>query len=328
MTSAPPETSLASQFPGLDATYATLLDAARASGAPPMPGLAPAAMRERVRAGDPLCASGPPMRAVTDVRLGPELTARRYVPLRLSTGRILVWFHGGGWITGDLGYSDQFCRSLADGAGCEVRSVDYRLAPEHPFPAALDDALAAVRWAASGGREVVVGGDSAGGNLAAVAARELTAGSATQPGVRLAGQLLVYPVLDTDRTRPSYLAYDGLVLGVAAMGWFFRQYLPREQDWASPRAAPLRAPRLGGLPRAVIAVAGHDPLHDEGEAYAGRLREAGIPVTLLELPSLPHGFLRFTGPVAAAAAAATRIVGAAAVLLQESQDHDLPNGQE
>jgi acetyl esterase len=327
MTSAPPETPLARRFPGLDATYARLLDAARASGAPPMPGLPVTAIRERVRAGDPLCAPGPRMRAVTDVRLGPGLSARRYVPPLLRTGRILVWFHGGGWISGDLGYCDQFCRSLADGAGCEVLSVDYRLAPEHPFPAAVDDALAAVRWAASGGREVVVGGDSAGGNLAAVAARELAAEPGTQPGVRLAGQLLVYPVLDTDRSRPSYLAYDGLVLGVAEMGWFFLQYLPREQDRVSPRAAPLRAPRLGGLPQAVIAVAGHDPLHDEGEAYAARLREAGIPVTLLEFPSLPHGFLRFTGPVPAAAAAAERIVAAAAVLMRESQDQDLPNGQ-
>jgi acetyl esterase len=320
MTSAPPETPLARRFPGLDVTYARLLDAARASGAPPMTELPPAAIRERVRAGDPLCAPGPRMQAVTDVRLGPELTARRYVPLRLTTGRILVWFHGGGWISGDIGYSDQFCRSLAGRAGCEVRSLDYRLAPEHPFPAAVDDALAAVRWAASDGREVVVGGDSAGGNLAAVTARELAAESGPQPGVRLAGQLLVYPVLDTDRTRPSYLAYDGLVLGVAEMGWFFRQYLPREQDWASPRAAPLRAPRLGGLPPAVVAVAGYDPLHDEGEAYAGRLHEAGVPVTLLEFPSLPHGFLRFTGPVAAAAAAAERIADAAAVLMQENQD--------
>lgn len=233
MTKAPPGTALATWFPGLDATYAELLDAARTSGAPPMTELAPEAMRRRVESGDPLCAPGPEMREVADIQLGPRLPARRYVPRALRTGRILVWFHGGGWITGDIGYSDQFCRSLADGAGCEVLSVDYRLAPEHPFPAAVEDALAAVRWAASAGREVVVGGDSAGGNLAAVAAQELAAVAAQEPtaeagalpGVRLAGQLLVYPVLDTDRSRPSYLAYDGLVLGVTEMGWFFSQYL-------------------------------------------------------------------------------------------------------
>jgi acetyl esterase len=192
--------------------------------------------------------------------------------------------------------------------------VDYRLAPEDPFPAAVEDALAAVRWAAPAGREVVVGGDSAGGNLAAVAAQEL----ASLPSVRLVGQLLVYPVLDTDRGRPSYLAYDGLVLGVAEMGWFFAQYLPREQDRTSPRAAPLRASELGGLPPAVIAVAGHDPLRDEGVAYAGRLRAAGVPVTLLQFPSLPHGFLRFTGPVPAAADAAGQIVAAATALMEDS----------
>jgi acetyl esterase len=337
MTKAPPGTSLATWFPGLDKTYAALLDTARTSGAPPMAGLGPGTIRQRVRAGNPLCAPGPQMRKVADVQLSPWLSARRYVPLILRTDRILVWFHGGGWISGDIGYSEQFCRSLADGAGCEVLSVDYRLAPEHPFPAAVEDALAAVRWAASAGREVVVGGDSAGGNLAAVAAQELaavasqelaagaaqkvTGGSGSLPGVRPVGQLLVYPVLDTDRGRPSYLAYDGLVLGVAEMGWFFSQYLPSEQDRTNPRAAPLRASELGGLPPVVIAVAGHDPLRDEGVAYAERLRTAGVPVTLLEFPSLPHGFLRFTGPVPAAADAAGQIVAATAALTHDATPH-------
>jgi acetyl esterase len=292
--------TLASRFPQLDATYAQLLDAARASGAPPLGSQTPEAMRERVRAGDALCAPGPDMLSEDDV----SATIRRYIPHERSTDRVLVWFHGGGWVTGDLGYSEQFCRSLADGARCEVRSVDYRLAPEHPFPAAVDDALAAVRQAASGGREVAVGGDSAGGNLAAAVARELAA------EVSLTGQLLVYPVLDTDRSRPSYLRYKGVVLGVAEMGWFFDQYLPREQDRTSPRAAPLRAASLAGLPPAVIAVAGHDPLRDEGVAYAARLRGSGVPVTLLEFADLPHGFLRFTGPVPAAADAASRVVAA------------------
>ena len=367
MAKAPPGASLATRFPGLDGTYAELLDAARTSGAPPMTELTPEAMRRRVESGDPLCAPGPELREVADLQLGPRLPARRYVPRALRTGRILVWFHGGGWITGGIGYSDQFCRSLADGAGCEVLSVDYRLAPEDPFPAAIEDALAAVRWAASAGREVVVGGDSAGGNLAAVAAQELaavasqelaagvaekvTGGPGSLPSVRLVGQLLVYPVLDTDRGRPSYLAYDGLVLGVAEMGWFFSRYLPSEQDRTNPRAAPLRASELGGLPPVVIAVAGHDPLRDEGVAYAGRLCAAGVPVTRLEFPSLPHGFLRFTGPVPAAADAAGRIVAAATALMEdsafmqdgvltrdsaltqdgalrrESRDTELPNGQ-
>src|SRR5262245_32256415 len=146
MTKAPPGTALASWFPRLDGTYAELLDATRSSGAPPMTELAPETMRRRVESGDPLCAPGPEMREVADIRLGLRLPARRYVPRALCTGRILVWFHGGGWVTGGIGYSDQFCRSLAAGVGCEVLSVDYRLAPEHPFPAAVEDALAAVRW--------------------------------------------------------------------------------------------------------------------------------------------------------------------------------------
>jgi acetyl esterase len=116
MAKAPPGTSLATRFPGLDKTYAALLDTARTSGAPPMAGLAPGAIRQRVRAGHPLCAPGPQMRKVADVQISPWLSARRYVPLILRTGRILVWFHGGGWISGDIAYSDQFCRSLADGA--------------------------------------------------------------------------------------------------------------------------------------------------------------------------------------------------------------------
>jgi acetyl esterase len=309
MTAPSPYGPLAERFPELDATYARLLDAARVSGLPPIHGLAPEALRERVRAGDSLCAPGPEMLDIADDRLG-QLTIRRYIPRRLDSDRVLVWFHGGGWVSGDIGYSEQFCRMLADGISCEVRSVDYRLAPEHPFPAAVDDALTAVRWAASGGREVVVAGDSAGGNLAAVAAQELAA----KPSVRLVGQLLVYPVLDTDRSQPSYLRYDGLVIGVAEMGWFFAHYLPREPDRASLRAAPLRAAGLGGLPPTVVAVSGLDPLYDEGIAYAQRMAASGVPVTLLEFPSLPHGFLRFTGPVPAAAGAAARIVAATAAM--------------
>jgi acetyl esterase len=288
--------TLASRFPELDATYAQLLDAARASGTADQ---TLEAMRDRVRAADPLSAPGPEMLAEEDIRLG-----RRYLPFQQNTDRILVWFHGGGWVAGGISYSEQFCRALADGAGCEVQSVDYRLAPEHPFPAAVDDAVAAVRRAAAGGREVAVGGDSAGGNLAAVAAQELAA------EVRLTGQLLVYPVLDTDRSTPSYHRYNGVVLGIAEMGWFFDQYLPPPQDRTSPRAAPLRSVSLAGLPPAVIAVGGHDPLRDEGVAYAARLRASGVPVTLLEFAALPHGFLRFTGPVPAAADAAARVVAA------------------
>jgi acetyl esterase len=273
--------------------------------------LDPEVMRARVREGDALAAPGPQLATVDDVRTAGAVPVRRYLPSQVTTHSVILWFHGGGWVTGDFGYSDAFCRTLAAGAGCEVRSVDYRLAPEHRFPAALDDALQAAREAGSSGRAVVLAGDSAGGNLAAAAALQLR----HDPAVDLAGQVLVYPVLDADRTRASYVRNDGLVLGIAAMGWFFDQYVPDVADRNSPRFAPLRAPDLTDLPPTVLAVAGHDPLYDEGRLYAELLRQSGVELEVLDFPSLVHGFLRYTGPVPAAADAATRIVTAAATLI-------------
>ena len=160
---------------------------------------------------------------------------------------------------------------------------------------------------------MVVAGDSAGGNLAAVCAQQVH----DVPSTRICGQLLVYPVLDSDTTRSSYLRNAGLVLGPAEMTWFFDHYAPVAADRASPWLAPLRARDLRSLPPAVIAVAGHDPLYDEGVAYAAALRAAGVPVELLDFPALVHGFLRFTGPVPAAADAAAGIVAAAARLFRD-----------
>lgn len=311
MTTATPQRPLAERYPDLDPTYAGLLDAARAAQPAPLGELTLDALRDRIRNGDQLCAAGPDMLDVEDVLVGGSLLVRRYVPHRLRTGTVVVWFHGGGWVTGDLNYSDGFCRLLADGVGCEVRSVDYRLAPEHPFPAAVEDALQAIGWTADGGRRIVVAGDSAGANLAAVAAYELRANRE----VTLAGQVLVYPVLDHDTTRASYRRNVGMVLGAEDMGWFFDQYAPNAADRDSPRFAPLRAPSLVGMPPAVIAVAGHDPLHDEGVAYAEALARARVPVNLLDFGSLVHGFLRFTGPVQAAADAAAAVVVATSALV-------------
>jgi acetyl esterase len=311
MTTATPEQPLAERYLDLDPAFAGLLDAARDTRVAPLAELTPETLRDRVRLGDRLCAPGPDMLDVEDVLVDGTLPVRRYVPQGLRTGAVLVWFHGGGWVTGDLNYSDGFCRLLADVVGCEVRSVDYRLAPEHPFPAAVEDALRAVRWTADSGRRIVVAGDSAGANLAAVAAYELRANRE----VTIVGQLLLYPVLDHDVTRPSYLRNVGMVLGAQDMGWFFDHYAPTSADRDSPRFAPLRAPSLVGLPPAVIAVAGHDPLHDEGVAYAEALGRARVPVNLLEFESLVHGFLRFTGPVAAAADAASRVAVAASALV-------------
>ena len=200
MTSAPPGETLRVRFPGLDQGIATLLEAARAAAPPPLTALSPDELRERVQGGDGLCAPGPDMSDVADVALPGGLRTRRYTPHRLGTQTALVWFHGGGWVTGTLDYSDGFCRMLADGLGCEVHSIDYRLAPEHRFPAAVEDALTAVRCIGDG-RQVVVAGDSAGGNLAAVCAQQVH----DAPSTRIRGQLLVYPVLDSDTTRSSYL---------------------------------------------------------------------------------------------------------------------------
>jgi acetyl esterase len=323
--------SLAERFPALDPDLAGMLEQTAAAGLPSVADLTPAQARERVRAGDALIPAGPPMRAVTEQRIGPDsrIPVRRYRPFRRRTATAVVWFHGGGWVTGDLNYSDEICRLIAATAGCEVVSVDYRLAPEHRFPAAVEDGLAAARWVAAGtaggvrgagglgraggagGRPVpvVLAGDSAGGNIAAVCAQQLAPG----PQISLAGQLLVYPVLDDDVTRDSYRRNEGLVLGAREMSRFFDQYCPVGQR-GSPRFAPLRARQLAGLPATVIAIAGHDPLYDEGAAYAQALTAAGVEVTLLDYPSLVHGFLRFTGVAPAAAAAARDVARAAARL--------------
>jgi acetyl esterase len=310
---------LAGRFPGLDPDLAGMLEKAAAAGLPSITELTPAQARERVRAGDAAVPAGPAMRAVTEERLGPgEIPVRRYQPLGPRTSAAVVWFHGGGWVTGDLNYSDEICRIIAREAGCEVVSVGYRLAPEHLFPAAVEDGLAAARWVAAGGsggpaRPVVLAGDSAGGNIAAVCAQQL----APDPGLVLAGQLLVYPVLDDDVTRDSYRRNDGLVLGAREMGWFFDHYCPPDERRSS-LFAPLRARELAALPATSIAIAGHDPLYDEGGAYARALATAGTEVTVLDYPSLVHGFLRFTGVVPAAAAAARELAQAAARLVLRS----------
>ncbi len=210
----------------------------------------------------------------------------------------IVWCHGGGWVIGDIEGFEHVCRALANAAGHIVVSVDYRLAPEHPFPAALDDALAAVAWALGHGAQqlgydadrVVVGGDSAGGNLAAVAARHHRD--------RLAGQLLVYPVVDAGMTSASYRDAAGADIGGLtpdSMERCFRAYL-QGGDITDPDVSPLRG-ELTGLPPALVAVAEHDVLRDDGLAYAAALAAAGVAVELLCFDDMVHGFLRWGGVV-------------------------------
>lgn len=288
----------------LDPAVAALASMAEANGAPALHTITPAVARDRVRTGDRLCAAGPALDSVTDVPVG-DLRVRVYRP---RTGRTLVWFHGGGWVTGDLDYSDELCRFLARDADCTVVSVDYRLAPEHPYPRPLADARAGLAWAAehvAGDGVLAVGGDSAGGNLAAASAR----------GV--AFQVLVYPVTDHDSTRPSYLRHaTAFPVGAEDMRWFWRHYVPDVAERDRPDVSPLRSADLSDLPPAHVVVAGHDPLHDEGVAYARKLRAAGVASTVRDYPSLPHGFFRFTGAVPAARAAVDELTDTVGKLFQ------------
>ena len=210
-----------------------------------------------------------------------------------------VYFHGGGHVIGNLDTHDAVVRNLCNGAGCVVVSVDYRLAPEHKFPAAVEDAFAAVQWCAEHGSEIgfdprrmAVGGDSAGGNLAAVAA--LMARDADGPAIRL--QVLVYPVTDYACDTASYRTYaQGYgMLEAQSMRWFRDHYLRSEADRLDWRAAPLRAGDLSRLPAALVLTAQCDVLRDEGEAYAQRLRAAGVDVEYRECEGMIHGFFTMT----------------------------------
>ncbi len=202
----------------------------------------------------------------------------------------VVYYHGGGWVIGCVDEWDAACRALAVAAGARVVSVDYRLAPEHCFPAATDDAFAALVWAAEQypGSAIVVGGDSAGGNLAAVAA--LRARDAGGPEIAL--QVLVYPVVDCDLTRPSYAEHTDtkLILNTPEMAWFWDHYVPNEAEREHPYASPIRASTLAGLPPAYIVIAQHDPLRDEGLAYAAALKAANVPVTVARYDDQIHAF--------------------------------------
>jgi len=210
----------------------------------------------------------------------------------------ILFFHGGGWVLCNLGTHDALCRLLAQTTGCTVVSVDYRLAPEHRFPAAAEDCYAATAWVAEHARELgirrdrlAVAGDSAGGNLAAAVALM----ARDRGGPALACQLLIYPITDHVFDTRSYLENaEGYGLARQTMIWFWDQYVPHAADRDNPYAAPLRANDLARLPAAYVLTVEYDPLRDEGEAYAGRLEKAGVPVQSVRLPGMIHGFLRRT----------------------------------
>jgi acetyl esterase len=273
-----------------------ILDGKAAAGGPPLWEQTPEEGRAVVAANASVIGAGPFVASVRDLVIPGQaggIPARVYSPAAGAPG-VVVYYHGGGWVLGSVDEWDASVRAFAVASGCDVVSVDYRLAPEHVFPAAVDDAYDALVWAAGSladGRPLIVAGDSAGGNLAAVCA--LRARDAGGPSLAL--QLLVYPVTDHDLERKSYHQYDGteFILNRRDMAWFWGHYVPDPAARANPYASPLRATDLSGLPPAYIVTAEHDPLRDEVFAYADRLRAAGVPVEHQHYGTQIHAFFTF-----------------------------------
>jgi acetyl esterase len=304
----------------LDPDAARVLQMVRDAGRPALETLTPAEARVAYSAARAVMQPEP--QPVAEVRalkaLGPhgEVPLRLYVPAGAAAGAAqpgLVYFHGGGWVIGDLDSHDGVCRHLANASQCRVVSVDYRMAPEYTFPAAFDDSVAATRFvfenAASLGIDparVAVGGDSAGGNLAAAVALHSAQGELP----KLAFQLLIYPVVDLAMTFDSYKRVtEGVLLTAASMRWFIDIYLnaPAERiDW---RASPIRAADVSGTPPAFVLTVAHDPLCDEGIAYAKRLQQEGVRVMHTHLSDQIHGFLTM-GRIIRAAGLVTDAMGA------------------
>ena len=250
-----------------------------------------------------------PVGEVTDLTIagpGGELPLRLYRPASGRPRPALLYFFGGGWVLGTIDTADGVSRSLANSSGALVVVPGYRLAPEHPFPAAIDDCYAALRWVAGHAAEIgadparlAVGGDSAGGNLAAAVALRARA-----DGPALAGQLLVYPNTDQLADDESMRAADDpFLFNRRSVAWYREHYLASPADAANPLASPLRAESLAGLPPALVITAEYDPLRDQGEAYARRLADDGVPVELRRYQGMVHGFFTMAGTVAASRAA-------------------------
>jgi acetyl esterase len=300
----------------LDPQAQRVIEAMAALNLKPVEESTPAEARESIRTRTAGLGPFPEVAAVTDHRVpvaGGEITVRAYSPGGPGPHPALVYYHGGGWVIGDLYTHDGLCRSLSAAAGCAVLSVDYRLAPEAKYPVPVEDSYAALLWiVANAGRlgidrrRIAVGGDSAGGNLATVMA--LLARDRRGPALAL--QVLIYPVTDHDLDTVSYRENaTGYVLTRDAMRWFWDHYLAHEAQGREPYASPLRAPSLAGLPPALVITAEYDPLRDEGEAYAARLRDAGVPVTLTRYPGMFHGFVRLTKFLDQARTAVDEIAG-------------------
>jgi acetyl esterase len=284
-----------------------LLEAMDAQAAPPLETLDPVTARAgRLEPMKALGGEPDVLGRVEDLRIpgpGGDLPVRLYASEHGGFKPALIYFHGGGFVFGNLDTHDAVCRAIAKESGTVVISVDYRLAPEHKFPAAVEDSYAATLWVAQNAARLAidpkcisVGGDSAGGNLATVAAMRCRDAG----GPALASQVLIYPVTDLSsfETDSHRELAEGYFLTRAAMTWFTGHYLPSAAHARHPEASPLLAPELSGLPAALVITAEFDPLRDEGEAYARRLRQAGVSVTVSRYPGMVHGFVSMRGVLA------------------------------
>ena len=285
----------------LDPQAQAFLDQVKAMGLPPFEEMTVEQAREAILGMREL--AGPPEAIDTEDRTVPspdgDIPARIYIPAGDGPFPVLVYFHGGGWVIGSLETIDAPLRALANRAGCVVVSIDYRLAPDHKFPCAPEDSYAATRWVAEHAASfkgdpahLAVGGDSAGGNLAAVVALM----ARDRGGPPISYQLLIYPVTNHDYSTPSYQENaEGYLLTKNSMVWFWNHYLQSAEDGRNPYASPLQAKDLSGLPPALVITAEYDPLRDEGEAYANRLRQAGVATETKRHDGMIHGFFQMAG---------------------------------
>ena len=283
----------------LDHDAETLLEMVRVANRPTFETVGAAEARLLYLAGRNVLAPEPmPIAETRDLTMsgpGGPIPLKLYRPTASGILPVLVFLHGGGWVVGDIATHDTVCRHLANRADCAVVSVDYRLAPEHKFPAAVEDCVAATGWVAENAAalgvdpaRLAVGGDSAGGNLAAVVCLMARDGGAP----RIAHQLLIYPATDAAMRHASVARFaEGYVLTRSTMRWFYDQYLRSPDDAADWRVSPLTAADLSGLPPAYVLTAGYDPLCDEGDEYAARLAAAGVAVAHRRFPGQIHGFV-------------------------------------
>ncbi len=283
----------------LDPQAQKILEDTAALGLPAYQDLSPTAARKQMLEQSPPVDPLLSVHRVEDRSIpGPDgdLPLRLYYPEGASPFPVLVYFHGGGWVIGDLDTHHGFCHALAKTSGCLIVSVDYRLAPENRYPAAVEDAYAATQWVADNAAAIqadpdrmAVCGDSAGGHLAAVVA--LMARDRKAPRIDL--QILIYPITDCNFDTPSYLEnQEGYILTRELMKWFWGHFIEDEADDRHPYASPLQAGDLSDLPEALIVTAEYDPLRDEGESYGKKLEAAGVKVRVSRYPGMMHGFIR------------------------------------